>query len=71
MDQNFIAPYKKMKKKSKSNHTIEFTTQTDKVVITKKKKKNLYKRLRRVLFKGIYNIISNKKLINFLEKGIS
>lgn len=71
MDQNFIAPYKKMKKKSKSNHTIEFTTQTDKIVITKKKKKNLYKRLRRVLFKGIYNIISNKKLINFLEKGIS
>lgn len=38
--------------------------------ITKRKKKNLYKRLRRILFKGIYNIISNKKLINFLEKGI-
>ena len=39
-------------------------------IITKRKKKNLYKRLRRILLKVIYNIISNKKLINFLEKRI-
>lgn len=38
--------------------------------ITKKKKKNLYKRLRKILFKIIYNCITNKKLLIFLEKRI-
>ena len=39
-------------------------------IITKRKKKNLYKRLRRALFKGVYKIISNKKLINLIEKEV-
>ncbi|MDA9230942.1 hypothetical protein N9O56_00010 [Rickettsiales bacterium] len=38
--------------------------------IIKRKKKNLYKRLRRMIFKLIYNIVSNKRFINFLEKKI-
>lgn len=39
-------------------------------VITKRKKKNLYKRLRRILLKGIYQLVTNKRLINFLEAKI-
>lgn len=38
--------------------------------IIQKKKINLYKRIRKILLKGFYKLITNKKLINFLEKRI-
>ena len=38
--------------------------------IIQKKRPNLYKKINRAILKSVYVIISNKKLINFLEKRI-